>query len=146
MKLARGSHQRLENFFREYFNDPELKLPPIYLHRGFIARLITKQLRIGAITIGRHILLSPTRVVQADKGLSTKGWLIAHEATHVLQYEREGYLRFLFRYFYNYWRALRAGGGWNQEARMNAYLAIEAEREAREVEEAYQVWSDWMQT
>jgi len=146
MKLARESHRRLERFFREYFDDPQLKLPPIYLHRGRIARLVTKQLRIGAITIGRHILLSPNRVTQAEGNLCTKGWLVAHEAAHVLQYEREGYVRFFFRYFYGYWLALRAGGKWDREARMNAYLAIEAEREAHEVERAYQAWSGGLQS
>jgi hypothetical protein len=147
MKLARESHLRLEQFFREYFNDPQLRLPPIYLHRGPLARLITRQLRIGAITIGRHVLLSPDRVVKEEWGLCTKGWLVAHEATHVLQYEREGYLRFLFKYFYGYWRALRSGGRkWNREARMAAYLAIEAERVAHEVERAYHAWSACGQT
>jgi hypothetical protein len=146
MKLARESHQRLEKFFREYFDDPQLKLPPIHLHRGRVARFVTKQLRIGAITIGRHILLSPSRVTQADGNLSTKGWLVAHEATHVLQYEQAGYVRFFFRYFYGYWVALRAGRKWDREARMNAYLSIEAERIAHEVERAYQAWSDRLQS
>lgn len=141
MKLARESHQRLEKFFREYFDDSQLRLPPIHLHRGRLARLVTKQLRIGAITFGRHIFVSPDRVTEAGGDLSTKGWLVAHEATHVLQYEREGHVRFLLRYFYGYWRALKESGKWDREARMNAYLSIEAEREAREVERAYQAWS-----
>lgn len=142
MKLARGSHQRLEKFFREYFNDPELRLPRIYLHRGLLARLITKRLKVEAITIGRHIFLSPQRVTVVDGCLSTKGWLVAHEAAHVLQYEREGYTRFLFRYFYGYLLALRGNGRWNREVSMNAYLAIEAERVAHDVERAYQAWSE----
>ena len=146
MKLARESHQRLEKFFREYFNDPQLRLPPIFLHRGRIARFVTKRLRVGAITIGRHILLSPDRVMAADGSLCTKGWLVAHEATHVLQYEEAGYVRFFCRYFYGYWLALRGSGAWNREARMRAYLAIEAERIAHEVERAYQTWSAGAQT
>lgn len=142
MKLARDSHERLEKFFREYFNDPHLRLPPIHLHRGRCARFITKRLRIGAITFGRHILLAPDRVTNEGGSLQTKGWLMAHEATHVLQYEREGYVRFLIKYLRDYWLALRDVGEWNREARMNAYLAIEAERVAHEVERAYQTWSD----
>jgi hypothetical protein len=142
MRLARESHERLEKFFREYFKDPQLRLPPIYLHRGRIARMVTKQLRIGALTIGRHILLSPARVTEREGSLTTEGWLVAHEATHVLQYERDGYLRFFIHYFYGYWRALRGGGSrLSREARMSAYLAIEAERIAHEVERAYQDWS-----
>jgi hypothetical protein len=140
MKLARESHQRLEKFFREYFDDPQLRLPPVYLHRGRFARLVTKQLRIGAITFGRHIFLSPDRVTEAGGDLSAKGWLVAHEATHVLQYEREGYVRFFYKYLYDYWRALRGSGKWDREARMTAYLSIEAERVAHEVERAYQAW------
>lgn len=91
------------------------------------------------------MLLSPDRVLDAGGSLSTKGWLVAHEAMHVLQYEREGHVRFLLRYFYGYWRALRGSGKWNREARMHAYLAIEAERIAHEVERAYQEWSDGLQ-
>lgn len=146
MKLARESHLRLETFFREYFNEPELKLPPVYLHSGLMARLVTRWLRVGAVTFGRHILLSPREVTEADGLLRTKGWLIAHEATHVLQYEREGHLRFLFRYFYGYWRAMRAGGKWSKEASMSAYLAIEAERVAHQVQHAYQDWKGDAQT
>lgn len=142
MKLARESHERLEKFFREYFNDPQLSLPPVYLHRGRVARFITKRLRIGAITFGRHILLAPDTVMDEGGSLSTKGWLVAHEATHVLQYEMEGFVRFLIKYLWGYWLALRGVGKWNREARMNAYLAIEAERVAHEVERAYRSWSN----
>lgn len=146
MKLAQESHLRLEEFFREYLNDSQLRLPPIHLHRGLLARLITKQLRIGAITFGRHILLSPHRVTEAEGDLIAQGWLIAHEATHVLQYEREGYVRFFFNYLRDYWRALRASGKWNRDARMNAYLMITAERDAQEAEQAYKAWSAKSQT
>jgi hypothetical protein len=141
MRLARESHERLEKFFREYFKDPQLRLPPVYLHRGRVARLVTKKLSVGAVTIGRHILLSPGRVTERDGSLTAEGWLVAHEATHILQYERDGYIRFFFRYFYGYWRALLGGGKLTGEARMSAYLAIEAERIAHEVERAYQAWS-----
>jgi hypothetical protein len=55
-------------------------------------------------------------------------------------------VRFFFRYFYGYWRALKGSGKWDREARMNAYLAIEAERVAHEVERAYQAWSAKVQT
>lgn len=108
---------------------------------------MTGWLRVGAVTFGRHILLAPKRVTESDGCLRTEGWLIAHEATHVLQYESDGHVRFLFRYFYGYWRALRESGkGWSKEASMSAYLAIEAERVAHEVERAYQVWNDGAQT
>lgn len=141
MILARESHERLEKFFREYFKDPLLRLPPIFVHRGRVARFMTRTLRVGAITFGRHVLLAPDRVVDAGGRFATEGWLIAHEATHVLQYEREGYVRFFFKYLYGYWCAMREGGKWDRDARMKAYLAIEAERVAHEVERAYKTWS-----
>lgn len=141
MKLARESHRRLEEFFREYMDDTQLLLPPIYLHSGRFAQLLTKQLNIKAITFGRHIFLSPDRITQAGGDLIAEGWLIAHEATHVQQYKREGYVRFLFHYLLDYWRALREGGKWHSDARMNAYLSIAAERAAREAEQAYKEWS-----
>jgi hypothetical protein len=141
MKLARESHRRLEEFFREYMDDTKLLLPPIYLHRGRIARLVTKRLRIGAITFGRHILLSPEHVTQAGDDLIAEGWLVAHEATHVLQYEREGHVRFLYHYLLDYWRALHEGGKWHRDARMNAYQSIASERAALEAEQAYKEWS-----
>lgn len=146
MKLARESHRRLEKFFREYLNDPKLLLPPIYLHRGRIARLVTKQLGTGAITFGRHILFSPDRVTQADGDLRAEGWLVAHEATHVLQYEHEGYVRFFLKYLYGYWRALHKGRKWDGQARINAYLAIAEERAALEAEQAYKEWSARLQS
>lgn len=146
MKLARESHRRLEEFFREHLDDARLKLPPIYIHSGHIASAVTKQLKVGAITFGRHIFLSPSRVTKGDELTTAPGWLIAHEATHVLQYEREGFLRFFFKYLTGYWRALRASGKWDYEARMKAYLTIAEEQSAHAVERAYQDWSTRRQT
>jgi hypothetical protein len=141
MKLAKESHRRLEEFFREHLQDRGLHLPPIYIHSGRIARLITGKLRVGAITFGRHILLSPERVIRAGDMTTAPGWLVAHEATHVLQYERDGLLRFFFKYLMGYWRALREIGKFDYEARMKAYLTIAEEQSAHEVERAYQQWS-----
>jgi hypothetical protein len=145
MRLARESHRRLEEFFREHLCDPGLELPPVYVYRGHVARLLTKMLRTGAITFGRRILFSPGWI-SSDGGLqAVPGWLMAHEVMHVLQYEREGTLRFLFHYVRGYWRALREGGKWNGQARIDAYLAIAEERAALEVEHAYKAWSARLQ-
>ncbi|HKS26612.1 MAG TPA: DUF4157 domain-containing protein [Pyrinomonadaceae bacterium] len=139
MKLAAPSHEHLENFLREFYQDSTLRLPIIRFHGGALARLVTRALRIGAITFGRHVLISPELIKTDSSGRrSAPGWLVAHEAVHVLQYEREGYARFLMHYLMGYWRALRESGKWGREARMNAYLSIAEERAAQEVERAYQ--------
>ena len=67
--------------------------------------------------------------------------LLAHEATHVRQYQLAGFVGFLVSYLLEYWRALRAQGKWNLEARTNAYLAIRQEEEARESEAIYSTWA-----
>jgi hypothetical protein len=73
--------------------------------------------------------------------LCVPGWLAAHEATHVLQYERVGFVGFLLLYLKGYWRALRSQKRWNSAAHMTAYLAIKEELEAREAEIAFAAWS-----
>lgn len=65
---------------------------------------------------------------------------MAHEAVHVLQYGQAGFLRFFVSYLKGYLRALLEQKGAGSAARMNAYLAIEEEREAREAERSYQDW------
>ncbi len=143
MKLADESHARIEGFLREHLKEPELRLPPIKVHGGALARCATRALKIGAITFGRHVFISPNWVERKAGGRRTApGWLIAHEAVHVLQYEREGWLRFLLNYVLDYWRLLRASGGWDAAARMAAYLAITKESAAREAEDAYKIWSE----
>ena len=141
MKLAAQSQEQIERFLREHFGDPGLRLPPIRIYCGPFAHLVTAALRIGAITFGRLILVSPGLVRRrADGRVYAPGWLIAHEATHVWQYRRHGFVGFLTRYLRNYWRALRGCGRWDRAARLAAYLAIEEECAAREAEEAYRAW------
>jgi hypothetical protein len=145
MRLARESHQRLEAFFREHLCDQELLLPPVYVYRGRVARRLTRWLRTGAITFGRRILFSPDWVSNEEGIQAVPGWLMAHEVMHVLQYEREGVLRFIFNYVRGFWRALRERGKWDSQARVAAYLAIAEERAALEVEHAYKSWSARLQ-
>jgi hypothetical protein len=142
MKLAAESHTRLESFLREHLRDREMRLPPITIYSGFVARLLTSAFKIGAITFGRRVFVSPRLVKDDEVGRPTlPGWLAAHEAIHVLQYERAGFLRFLVTYLRGYGRALRAGGSWNAAAREAAYLAIAEECAAREAEAAYWTWN-----
>jgi len=141
MKLAAESQQLIEAFLRDRFHLPTLKLPAISIYHGWLAQFLTKTFRIGAITFGHRIFVEP-KLLERDRDgrLCVPGWLIAHEATHVWQYQREGFLGFLISYLKGYWRALRMEKRWNGEARMKAYLAIKEECDARESETAYAVW------
>lgn len=141
MKLAAVSHAQLQSFLRHHFKDATLNVPHIYVYTGSFARLITHALKISAITFGRRVLVSPALVGRdADQYLVVPGWLVAHEAIHVLQYEQAGFIGFLVSYLKNYWQALREQKGYGSAARMNAYLAIEEEKMAREAERAYRAW------
>nr|MDQ3804191.1 DUF4157 domain-containing protein [Acidobacteriota bacterium] len=138
MKLSAETHQRVEAFFRRHTNDPGLTLPPIQIHGGRFADLLTRLIGISGITFGRHVFVR-SRLVGRDAGgrATVSGWLMVHEAAHVLQYERSGYPRFFRTYLRGYWGALREGGRWDRAGRNAAYLAIAEEREARAAELAY---------
>lgn len=138
MKLSANTHDELQRFFRQHLNDETLRLPPITVHCGLVAKLSMKFIGMGAITFGRHILLKP-EFLKLDKSgrVTAPGWLLAHEAAHVLQYEQKGFVRFLRDYLRGYLEALSAGKRWDAAGRMAAYLAIAEERVAREAEYAY---------
>jgi Domain of unknown function (DUF4157) len=138
MRLSAETHRRVEEFFRRHTNDPGLVLPPIEIHAGRFANLLTTLNGISGITFGRHVFVRPGLVGRDALGRPTLGArLLVHEAAHVLQYERTGYLMFFHTYLRGYWVGLRAGVGWDRAARNAAYLAIAQEREAREAERAY---------
>ncbi|HWS55620.1 MAG TPA: DUF4157 domain-containing protein [Pyrinomonadaceae bacterium] len=138
MRLSAETHRRVEAFFRRHANDPGLKLPPIHVHAGAFANLLTTLNGISGITFGRHVFVRRRLVGRDGEGRATlSGRLLVHEAAHVLQYERSGYARFLRAYLRGYWRGLREGGRWDKAARNAAYLAIAEEREARAAEQAY---------
>jgi hypothetical protein len=138
MLLAAESHERLERFFREHLRDTGLRLPPLYFHRSRILLWLGRPFHLGAITFGRRIFVLPEYIRRDTEGrLTIDGSIAAHEATHVLQYERAGWAGFLRLYLRGYWRALRAQGRFSGAAHTNAYLAIREETEAREAEEAY---------
>ncbi len=121
MKLAAVSHAQLQSFLRYHFKDDTLNVPHIYVYTGSFARFVTRTLKIGAITFGRRVLVSPALVGRdASQQLIIPGFLVS--------------------YLKGYWRALRGQKGYGSAARMNAYLAIEEEKMAREAERAYQVW------
>jgi hypothetical protein len=143
MRLARESHQQIEAFLREHFRDERLRLPPVFIYCGRLSQWLTRRFQILAITFGRRIFVAAKEIKRDEQGrLTAPAGLIAHEATHVLQYERAGFVGFLASYLWEYWRILREQRqGWSKSARHAAYFAIKQEREAYEAEQAFAVWS-----
>lgn len=132
----------MEDFHRVFGGDEGLRLPPVHLYKGRVSRWLTHTFHIGAITFGRHIFVKPELVKQDDEGRWTvPAWLLAHETTHVLQYERAGFVRFLISYLWDYWHCLRRQQKWDASARLEAYMAIKVEAIARQAEIAYAAWS-----
>lgn len=145
MKLAAEAHAHIERFLRFHLGDKSLQLPPMSIYCGHFAGWLTQIFCIGAITFRRHILVAPVFIRRGDDGRRTiPGWLIVHEAIHVLQYEKEGMARFFLSYWRGYWRALRQSERWNAATHLAAYHAIAEERVAREAEEAYRGWIETM--
>jgi hypothetical protein len=142
MLLASESHKRIEKFLRGHLRNNTLRLPPIFIYSGRWAGWLTSAFNVVAITFGRRVFVAPKKIERDDDGrLTVSAELIAHEATHVVQYERAGFTGFLFSYLWEYGRALREQQGWSKSARHAAYLAIKQEREAYDAESAYAVWS-----
>lgn len=138
MRLSDESHTHVEQFFRAHRGEAGLMLPRIRFHGGVFAHLLMLWASMSAMTLGRHVFVRPSMFRRDVWGRVTlPGWLVVHEAAHVLQYAERGFVRFLLRYLRGYWRALREGGRWDAAGRMVAYMAIEEEREARVAEHVY---------
>lgn len=141
MRLAEESRARLESFFRSYERDEALRLPVVCVHAGVWSRSLTRALRVAAITLGSHVFVARGIVRRDARGRATMpGWLLAHEAAHVRQFQREGFWPFLFNYAREYLTLLVRGGRFDARARMMAYEQITREREARAAEAAYLEW------
>ena len=142
MLLAAESHKRIEAFLREHLQSSTLKLPPIRIYAGTFSRWVTSTFHILAITFGRRIFVAPRLLVRdAENRLTIPAELIAHEATHVVQYEQYGFIGFLISYLGEYRQALKKHRpGWGVAARHAAYLEIKQELEARQAEAAYMMW------
>jgi hypothetical protein len=141
MFLSPETHHRIESFLRDYLHEENLKLPRISIYNGRWTRWLTSAFHISAITFGRWVFVAPKMVTRDGRGrLTVPAKLIAHEAMHVIQYARAGFVRFLCSYLREYLRALRKGRGWSKAARHAAYLAIKQEQEAYAAESAFDVW------
>ncbi len=143
MKLAADSHQRLEEFFREYFQDEDFRLPLIYFYGGRFTRFFTRIIKVHGITFGCRIFIMPALISVnqiSEPRLSEN--LAAHEITHSLQYKTHGFIGFFYNYLGSYLRNLRKQEKWDLPARQAAYLEIPFEVEARDAAEKFVEWND----
>ncbi len=68
--------------------------------------------------------------------------LAAHEIMHVIQYQREGFFKFLYIYLRDYWKNLKRREKWDFNSRRLAYLEIPFEIEAREAAQKFVEWKE----
>lgn len=112
----------LEEHFAEDLGD-------VRLHAGRFAGWLCRRLGAGAMAFGRRIYFSPAGWRRYRQAGPAGVALAAHEAVHVLQYRRDGLVRMLTRYLWQYVRGRLRGLGHTR-----AYRAIDYEREAFAVE------------
>jgi hypothetical protein len=142
MKLADTSRQRLELFFREYLDDENFRLPVIYFYCGKFTKFFTNLISVHGITFGRRIFISP-KIISLNRNNFPRlpEDLAAHEVTHALQYRREGFFKFFYKYLRDYWRNLKKKEKWDLISRQQAYLEIPFEMEARATAESFIKWN-----
>ncbi len=141
MKLAESSRLKLEEFFRQTLNDEHLRLPAIYFYAGKFSAALTLLLRIHGITIGKRIFITPKFVVRAGTKRKINLELAAHEIAHVLQFQREGFLSFFYKYSTSFLKNMRKQDDWDAASRQSAYLDIPFEIEARSVAAKFVEWN-----
>ena len=93
----------------------------------FMRKLWAKE--TGAMTIGKHIFVDPAVLERGGRELTA---LLMHEMVHSRQWQEWGPRRFLTAYIRQYLLARIAGASHRE-----AYLAIEAEVEAREISSSF---------
>jgi len=144
MKLADSSHQRLEAFFREHLNDADFRLPAINFYVGIFTKILTNLISVHGITFGKRIFIAPKHLsLNQNNFLKLPEDLIAHEITHTLQYRREGFVKFFYKYLLSYRRNLCAKKKWNAAARQEAYFEIPFEIEARATAARFVEWNSF---
>jgi len=142
MKLAETSHRKLELFFRKYLNDENFQLPLIHFYAGGFASFFTRLISVHGITFGRRIYIKPKFLsLNQNNLLKLPEELVVHEITHTLQYKREGFLRFFYKYLTSFWHNLQKKEKWDGGARHKAYLDIPFEIEARAVAARFVEWN-----
>jgi hypothetical protein len=114
----------------------------IHLYVGKITRIFTTVLKLHGITFGRRIFILPKFLITNQENLFTlPEKLVAHEVTHVVQYRREGFFQFFYKYLTNFWKNLWTKEKWDFDSRQEAYLEIPFEIEAREVANKFVEWN-----
>ena len=142
MKLGAKSHRKIEEFFREYLGEKDFRLPEIYFYGGRFTKYLTSFLKIEGITIGKRIYIFPDNFwVSENQKLRLEEKLVVHEITHVLQYRREGFFRFLWLYLKSYLSNLKKKQKWDLMSRAEAYFEIPFEIEARKTASKFVLWS-----
>ncbi len=143
MKLAESSHRKIEEFYREFLDEKDFKLPVIHFYAGKFTHTFTKLLSVNGITFGRRIFIFPQFIsLNQNQNPKLPELLVVHEIAHVLQYRREGFIKFFYKYFGDYWKNLRKKKKWNQLARQQAYFEIPFEVEARKAADKYLEWKE----
>lgn len=142
MRLGPKSKQKIEVFFREYLGDPEFRLPEVRIYSGRAAQFIVGLTGADGITFGRRVYLMKRVVGKNARNLTmVDEELAVHEIAHTIQYRRDGFFGFLWRYLRAYWRNLREKGDYGARGRALAYLNIPYEIEAREIAASFVNWS-----
>ncbi|MDX1469118.1 MAG: DUF4157 domain-containing protein [Acidimicrobiia bacterium] len=104
----------------------QLGTDPVSVNVWLASRRFRSLWRSGvrALTLGRNVFVDPRLLVDRER----LARVVVHELVHVRQFEEDGFLPFLWRYVRAYisqrWRGLGP---------REAYLAIPAEQEAREI-------------
>lgn len=128
-------------FFRHYLENEQFIMPETQIYIKKTAGLITKILRVDGITIGRYIFIRPSLAkYNSQNHLIINQKLLAHELTHVLQYQELGFIGFLTDYLKEYFGGLRRKKKWNSLARLEAYWEISHEVEARNAAQKFIEW------
>lgn len=141
MKLAPESRLKFEAFFRETFADKHFQMPQVYFYGGKFSSLLTKMLNIHGITIGRNVFVRTKVIIVENKRHRIETELAAHEIVHVLQYGREGFIKFLYKYLKSYRRNLKKINKIDKNSRHQAYLEIPFEIEARAIAANFIEWN-----
>jgi hypothetical protein len=104
---------------------------------------LTNLIGVHGITFGRRIFIKPMLLSVNQNNLpKLPEDLVAHEIAHVLQYRREGFIKFFYKYLISFWRNLREKRNWNATARHAAYLEIPFEIEARATAAHFVEWNE----
>lgn len=142
MRLSKTSAEKLEEFTKIFFRNEFVNPPQMKIYAKCGAGLLTTLLNVQGVTLGRYVFLHPSLVWKNEqKQICAPKWLIAHEFAHVLQYRKFGVVKFLYSYFKIFWQKLKHMEKWDFNARLEAYLEIPYEIEARNFETEYLKWS-----